>query len=395
MGRDRRLARQYVTDGQCATIERARAKALTDLVAGNATIETVLTVTVPAEALTTAAPSPAGTPDRTDAEAEPAAPKVCTTIGEGDLAEVTGPAAGLPALVSRRWLAVTAASASSLEVAPCHPVTGALLAGDAAAPAATDTTSSAAHSRHPAAGDLDNESATASEGDTTAADRAASAAQTDPVVALAAAAAGSGSDAYRPSARMAKRIRARDRRCRFPGCTVAAVFCDLDHVRPWPAGRTTDDNLLCLCRRHLRVKQRRGWQVTLTPDGIATWTDPTGRVRTTHPVDALHGTVLTLPPPPPDESMPPPSTSRARTVVPDGPHTELEFRLEHLAAPTTATSRRPHGYPPSASWRDDQGTRQVAELAPPVAVVLLEHTINACRRTRRRGRHTFPDEPPF
>ena len=46
------LARQYVTDGACATIDRARAKALTDLVAGNATITTVLTVTVPATALT-------------------------------------------------------------------------------------------------------------------------------------------------------------------------------------------------------------------------------------------------------------------------------------------------------------------------------------------------------
>ena len=90
---------------------------------------------------------------------------------------------------------------------------------------------------------------------------------------------------------MAKRIRARDRRCRFPGCNVAAVFCDLDHVRPWPAGHTHDDNLLCLCRRHHRIKQRPGWTITLTPDGVATWTDPTGRVRTTHPVDALRTAV--------------------------------------------------------------------------------------------------------
>ena len=38
------LSRQYVNDGVCATIERARAKALTDLVAGNASITTVLTL---------------------------------------------------------------------------------------------------------------------------------------------------------------------------------------------------------------------------------------------------------------------------------------------------------------------------------------------------------------
>ncbi len=91
---------------------------------------------------------------------------------------------------------------------------------------------------------------------------------------------------------MATRIKTRDRRCRFPGCTVAAVFCDLDHVRPWPHGPTTDTNLLCLCRRHHRIKQRLGWTLALTPDAVATWTDPTGRVRTTHPANALHTSVL-------------------------------------------------------------------------------------------------------
>ena len=45
------LARQYVSDGVCSSIERARAKALTDLVAGNATIDTIITVTVPAAAV--------------------------------------------------------------------------------------------------------------------------------------------------------------------------------------------------------------------------------------------------------------------------------------------------------------------------------------------------------
>src|SRR6187431_2500190 len=49
------LARQYVSDGVCSSIERARAKALTDLVAGNATIDTIITITVPA----TAAPATA------------------------------------------------------------------------------------------------------------------------------------------------------------------------------------------------------------------------------------------------------------------------------------------------------------------------------------------------
>ena len=31
-------------------------------------------------------------------------------------------------------------------------------------------------------------------------------------------------------------VRARDRRCRFPGCRAAAIRCDLDHTTRWPAG---------------------------------------------------------------------------------------------------------------------------------------------------------------
>ncbi len=69
------LARQYVHDGACSGIEGARAKALTDLVAGHATIDTVITITVPATAVpAAAAPTAAvptasrrrGSPDRAD-----------------------------------------------------------------------------------------------------------------------------------------------------------------------------------------------------------------------------------------------------------------------------------------------------------------------------------------
>ena len=99
-------------------------------------------------------------------------------------------------------------------------------------------------------------------------------------------------DAYRPSDQLAALVRARDGRCRFPGCSIAARFCDLDHVRPWPTGRTAARNLLTLCRRHHRIKQRPGWRLRLAPDGTATWTDPTGRQRTTTPLNALQSLVL-------------------------------------------------------------------------------------------------------
>ncbi len=98
-------------------------------------------------------------------------------------------------------------------------------------------------------------------------------------------------DGYRPSARTIAFVKARDRRCRFPGCQVAARFCDVDHVRPWPAGSTDPVNLICLCRRHHRVKQRRRWRVRLDGHGIAHWTDPTGVRRSTAPPD-LTGVTL-------------------------------------------------------------------------------------------------------
>jgi hypothetical protein len=96
------------------------------------------------------------------------------------------------------------------------------------------------------------------------------------------------SESYRVPDPMARFLRLRDGSCRFPGCCTPARQCDLDHVRPWPAGPTTPTNLMCLCRRHHRIKQRDGWGVRLHPDGRATWTDPTGLTRTTWPVDHLH-----------------------------------------------------------------------------------------------------------
>ena len=88
---------------------------------------------------------------------------------------------------------------------------------------------------------------------------------------------------YRVPAAMAAFVRARDLTCRFPGCRQPARRCDIDHTRAWPTGPTHPANLICLCRRHHRLKQTRRWQVRLTPAGTAIWISPTGRVRLTRP----------------------------------------------------------------------------------------------------------------
>jgi len=110
-------------------------------------------------------------------------------------------------------------------------------------------------------------------------------------------------DGYRPTDAQQRFLRARDRRCRFPGCRTPAARCDLDHNDPYPAGATSCDNRCCLCRHHHRLShQAPGWTMHRLPDGGLEWTTPSGDRITTHP--PRYGTdddlaPTTTPPPPP------------------------------------------------------------------------------------------------
>ena len=290
------LAQRYVADGTCATVDRARARALTDLVTGNADVSAEIVLTVP------------------HPDAEPG------TLPEhpDDLVEVPGLRPSEPLLVRRGWLGgLTRAAAATtpsrraarrLRVRACHPGTGAAIAD--LPPADLRPTD-----RPPT--------------DPVQTDRPPTGVPRAPASVADARGPRRGSDAgpYRPPRRVAELVRSRDGHCRFPGCHVSARFCDLDHVRPWPSGPTTAGNLMCLCRRHHRTKQRPGWRVRIRADATVAWTDPTGRTRTTHPLDTLHPVVL---PHVPGEPRHLPRTPRL--AVPDGPHSILEFTLEHLAA---------------------------------------------------------------
>jgi len=89
---------------------------------------------------------------------------------------------------------------------------------------------------------------------------------------------------YEPSKRLAILVRARQRRCSFPGCRHPASGCDLDHTLAYHrGGPTCECNLSPLCRRHHRAKQAPGWQLDQPEPGTLVWTAPHGRSYTVTP----------------------------------------------------------------------------------------------------------------
>ncbi|MGY1840367.1 MULTISPECIES: DUF222 domain-containing protein [unclassified Modestobacter] len=92
-------------------------------------------------------------------------------------------------------------------------------------------------------------------------------------------------DGYRPGAELDRFVRARDRRCRFPGCRRRVPRGgELDHDVPYPAGPTSATNLAGYCTTDHRGKhQAPGWRHELAADGALTVTTPTGLTAVTTP----------------------------------------------------------------------------------------------------------------
>ncbi|SDY50685.1 protein of unknown function [Geodermatophilus africanus] len=92
-------------------------------------------------------------------------------------------------------------------------------------------------------------------------------------------------DGYRPAAALDRFTRARDRRCRFPGCRRRIPKAgELDHVERYPDGPTAAANLAGFCTADHRGKhQAPGWSYALAPDGTLTVTAPSGLVAVTDP----------------------------------------------------------------------------------------------------------------
>ena len=109
-------------------------------------------------------------------------------------------------------------------------------------------------------------------------------------------------DVHDPPAAMRESVILRDGHCVFPGCTLDARDCDLDHIvaylpldRGGPPGQTRPQDLACLCRAHHRLKTFTAWTYTPTRAPTDTsgtnphdqraysWTSPHGHTYLTHP----------------------------------------------------------------------------------------------------------------
>ncbi|MFJ6678579.1 DUF222 domain-containing protein [Microbacterium sp. NPDC091382] len=96
-------------------------------------------------------------------------------------------------------------------------------------------------------------------------------------------------DSYRVPSGMRRFLQARDQHCRFPGCRVAAIRCEVDHTHDHAlGGRTELSNLAHLCQRHHSMKQFTAWRVRQLSGGVLEWTSPLGRTyREDAPVPAV------------------------------------------------------------------------------------------------------------
>lgn len=94
---------------------------------------------------------------------------------------------------------------------------------------------------------------------------------------------------YRPDAATAAMARTRDGHCRFPGCSVPAARCQLDHVVPFlhrnptAGGWTIVSNLQCLCQFHHNLKTMGRAGASMLGGGVVVWTSRYGTTTVTLP----------------------------------------------------------------------------------------------------------------
>jgi hypothetical protein len=99
-------------------------------------------------------------------------------------------------------------------------------------------------------------------------------------------------DKYRPSKRLRRFLQVRDGRCRYPVCNRAPQRTEIDHTFAWEfGGKTTPENLECLCKSDHTLKHHSPWTVRQVAPGILEWTSPLGQIITDLPDSDIPGNI--------------------------------------------------------------------------------------------------------
>jgi len=78
------------------------------------------------------------------------------------------------------------------------------------------------------------------------------------------------------SAPLRRLLTARDKGCRFPGCSNAR-YIDVHHIKHWAnGGETRPSNLVSLCRFHHRAVHEGGIRIEILDDGALRFVKPDG-----------------------------------------------------------------------------------------------------------------------
>lgn len=96
-------------------------------------------------------------------------------------------------------------------------------------------------------------------------------------------------DSYTPSTDIRAYTQGRDATCRWPGCTIPATRCQLDHrIEYHLGGPTSPDNLVNLCQHHHNIKTDRRIHYILDPiTGTIAWLHRDGTYQLDHATGPL------------------------------------------------------------------------------------------------------------
>ena len=96
-------------------------------------------------------------------------------------------------------------------------------------------------------------------------------------------------ESYQPTSHIRAYTQGRDLTCRWPGCTIPAHKCQLDHrIEYQDGGPTSPDNLVTLCQHHHNIKTDRRVHYIMDPiTGTIAWLHQDGTHHIDHPKGPL------------------------------------------------------------------------------------------------------------